>query len=97
MSAGELLRSNALDPAPLFDEPSSSMTTWRPFRGSGMIIQPIVEGQGEVDAVPLLLRRLRDEAQAWGLEVAKPHRRPRTQLVKKEFLQSRGAGCWADT
>jgi hypothetical protein len=53
-----------------------------------LIIQPIVEGQGEVDAVPLLLRRLRDEAQAWGLEVAKPHRRPRTLLVKKEFLQS---------
>jgi len=52
-----------------------------------MIIQPIVEGQGDVDAVPLLLRRLRDEAQAWGLEVAKPHRKPRKQLVKKEFLQ----------
>jgi hypothetical protein len=53
-----------------------------------MIIQPIVEGQGDVDAVPLLLRRLRDEAQAWGLEVAKPHRKPRKKLVKKEFLQS---------
>jgi len=33
-----------------------------------VIIQPIVEGQGEVDAVPVLLRRLRDEARAWGLE-----------------------------
>ena len=53
-----------------------------------MIIQPIVEGQGDVDAVPVLLRRLRDEAEAWGLEVAKPHRRPRAQLVKKNFLQS---------
>jgi len=53
-----------------------------------LIIQPIVEGQGEVDAVPVLLRRLRDEAQAWGLEVARPHRKPRTLLVKKEFLQS---------
>jgi hypothetical protein len=52
-----------------------------------VIIQPIVEGQGDVDAVPLLLRRLRDEAQAWGLEVAKPQRTPRTRLIKKEFLQ----------
>ena len=53
-----------------------------------MIIQPIVEGQGDVAAVPLLLRRLRDEAQAWGLEVGRPHRKRRTQLVKKDSLQS---------
>ena len=52
-----------------------------------MIIQPIVEGQGEVSAVPLLLRRLMDEAQAWGLAVGRPHRRHRTQLVKKDSLQ----------
>ena len=52
-----------------------------------MIIQPIVEGQGDEAAVPLLLRRLRDEAQAWGLEVGKPQRRRRTQLVKKDSLQ----------
>jgi hypothetical protein len=63
-----------------------------------VIIQPIVEGQGDVDAVPVLLRRLRDEAQAWGLEVAKPHRRPRTLLVKREPLQSavRVAGLTPD-
>ena len=53
-----------------------------------MIIQPIVEGQGDVAAVPLLLRRLRDEAQAWGLEVGRPHRKRRTQLVNKDSLQS---------
>lgn len=52
-----------------------------------MIIQPIVEGQGEVTAVPVLLRRLRDEAQAWGLEVAKPHKRSRPRLTKKDYLQ----------
>lgn len=52
-----------------------------------MIIQPIVEGQGEVAAVPVLLRRLRDEAQAWGLEVAKPHKRSRPRLTKKDYLQ----------
>ena len=33
-----------------------------------MNIQPIVEGQGEVQAVPVLLRRLRDSAQAFELE-----------------------------
>jgi hypothetical protein len=53
-----------------------------------VIIQPIVEGQGDEAAVPLLLRRLRDEAQAWGLEVGRPHRKRRTQLVKKDSLQS---------
>lgn len=53
-----------------------------------MIIQPIVEGQGDEAAVPLLLRRLLNEAQAWGFEVGRPHRRRRTQLVKKESLQS---------
>lgn len=53
-----------------------------------MMIQPIVEGQGEEAAVPLLLRRLLNEAQAWGIEVGRPHRRRRTQLVKKDSLQS---------
>jgi len=53
-----------------------------------MIIQPIVEGQGDEAAVPLLLRWLRDEAQAWGLEVGRPHRRRRKLLVKKDSLQS---------
>jgi hypothetical protein len=53
-----------------------------------MMIQPIVEGQGDEYAVPILLRRLRDAAQAWPLEVGKPHRRRRTQLVKKDSLQT---------
>ncbi|HET8772770.1 MAG TPA: DUF4276 family protein [Thermoanaerobaculia bacterium] len=53
-----------------------------------MILQPIVEGQGDETAVPLLLRRLRDEAEAWGLEIGRPHRRRRTQLVKKDSLQT---------
>lgn len=53
-----------------------------------MMIQPIVEGQGEETAVPVLLRRLRDEAQAWGLDVGKPLRRRRPQLVKKDSLQT---------
>lgn len=53
-----------------------------------MIIQPIVEGQGEVAAVPVLLRRLQEEAKAWGLQIGRPHRKRRTQLVKKDTLQS---------
>ncbi len=53
-----------------------------------MMIQPIVEGQGDEAAVPLLLRRLLSEAQASGIEVGRPHRRRRTQLVKKDSLQS---------
>ena len=52
-----------------------------------MIIQPIVEGQGDEAAVPLLLRRLQNEAQAWGLEVGRPHRKRRTQPVRKDSLQ----------
>lgn len=52
------------------------------------MIQPIVEGQGDEAAVPLLLRRLRDEAEAWGLEIGRPHRRRRTQLMKKDSLQT---------
>ena len=53
-----------------------------------MKIQPIVEGHGEVSAVPILLRRLRCEARAWGVEIAKPHRRSRSELVNQETLQN---------
>ncbi len=53
-----------------------------------MIVQPIVEGQGEESAVPLLLRRLAAEAGAWDIQVARPHRRRRTQLVRKDSLQT---------
>ncbi len=52
-----------------------------------MIIQPIVEGQGDEAAVPVLLRRLAEEAQAWNVQVARPHRRRRTQLVQRDTLQ----------
>jgi hypothetical protein len=53
-----------------------------------MIVQPIVEGQGEESAVPVLLRRLAAEAQAWDVQVARPHRRRRAQLVKRDSLQT---------
>lgn len=53
-----------------------------------MNIVPIVEGQGEEAAVPELLRRLRNEAGLWNLEVGRPIRQRRTQLVKKATLQA---------
>jgi hypothetical protein len=45
-----------------------------------MIIQPIVEGHGEVRAVPLLLRRLREKAQTYPIEVNEPIRRHRSEF-----------------
>lgn len=50
-------------------------------------IQPIVEGHGEVAAVPVLLRRLRAEAEAWGIDIGRPIRRNRSQLVKQSELE----------
>lgn len=52
-----------------------------------MNIQPIVEGHGEVAAVPVLLRRFRDEAQAWQVNIGRPIRRPRGQLVQQTQLE----------
>jgi hypothetical protein len=50
-------------------------------------IQPIVEGHGEIAAVPILLRRLRDEAGIFGIDVLRPIRQKRSQLVQKSTLQ----------
>ena len=51
-----------------------------------MKIQPVVEGHGEVEAVPILLRRLIDEAGAWQIGVGRPVRRRRYQLVHEPEL-----------
>jgi len=51
-----------------------------------MTIQPIVEGHGEMEAVPALLRRLLAEGQVTGVQVGKPIKRPRNQLVREEPL-----------
>ena len=48
-----------------------------------MTIQPIVEGHGDVAAVPVLLRRLVSEAQAWPVRIGRPIRLPRGQLVRE--------------
>jgi len=52
-----------------------------------MRIQPIVEGHGEVEAVPVLLRRLRDGVGAFGLDVGKPIRKRRWELVQEDSLR----------
>lgn len=50
------------------------------------MIQPVVEGDGDVVAAPELLRRLRSEAAAFELQIGKPIRRPRSHLTREEFL-----------
>ncbi|PWU13197.1 MAG: hypothetical protein C5B50_19755 [Verrucomicrobia bacterium] len=52
-----------------------------------MKIQPIVEGHGEVEAVPVLLRRLRDQAQAFSLDVGRPIRRKRWEFVDETAMK----------
>jgi hypothetical protein len=52
-----------------------------------MNIQPIVEGQGDVAAVPVLLRRLRDFAEVFEIDVNSPYRLPRNQFVDEARLR----------
>lgn len=52
-----------------------------------MIIQPIVEGHGEVGAIPVLLRRLLAEAGVYDIGVGKPIRRKRSELVQQASVQ----------
>lgn len=48
-----------------------------------MKIQPIVEGYGDVEALPVLLRRLVNEAQVWSVDIGRPIRKRRHQLVSE--------------
>jgi hypothetical protein len=52
-----------------------------------MKIHPIVEGHGEVQAVPVLIRRLRDESKVFDLEVGKPILRKRSEFVQEGPLR----------
>ena len=52
-----------------------------------MNIQPIVEGKGEFLAVPVLLRRLIAEANAYTLGVNRPIRSPRPALVRVDGVR----------
>lgn len=52
-----------------------------------MGLVPIVEGHGEVDAVPILLRRLLEQHGAHQVRVEKPIRLPRGRLVNRDHLE----------
>jgi len=54
-----------------------------------MNIQPIVEGYGEIAAVPVLLRRLISDAGAYGIGVNKPIRAHQADLLNEQRLRTR--------
>ena len=51
-----------------------------------MNIQPVVEGHGEVAAVPVLLRRLLAEGEISGVAISRPIRRKRSELATEEGM-----------
>jgi uncharacterized protein DUF4276 len=53
-----------------------------------LIIQSLVEGKGEVEALPVLLRRLRDESGAYLLSFDRPIRRSRSEFIKEKELRN---------
>ena len=53
-----------------------------------MKIYPIVEGHAEVDAVPVLVRRLLAEAQCFGVGVGCPIRRKQAEFRSREPVQA---------
>lgn len=52
-----------------------------------MNIQPIVEGHGDVAALPVLLRRLQGVAGVYGFGIGRPIRRPASDLRNKDRFQ----------
>ena len=50
-------------------------------------IFPIVEGHGEVQAVPILLRRLAEVYQNYSLQVLSPFRVPKGQMVNTDQFE----------
>lgn len=52
-----------------------------------MMIQPIVEGHGEVKAARVLLRRLIREVNAWDIDIDRPIRCNRNKLTKRPELE----------
>jgi len=50
-------------------------------------IVPIVEGYAEVESVPVLLRRILNEAKVYSVKVARPFRVKRNQVVKAAMLE----------
>ena len=67
----------------------------RPF-----IIRPIVEGHGEIEAFPVLLRRLQQLSSAWNIVIEKPVRLSKGKIVAKDddhvrriLRRTRNEGC----
>lgn len=52
-----------------------------------MRIQPIVEGEGDEAAFPVLLRRLQEQSGAFDLEILRPFRGKRSELVQETSLK----------
>lgn len=52
-----------------------------------MNIQSIVEGDGEVRALPVLLRRMIGIANAYSIGISRPIRRSRTQLAREDGVR----------
>lgn len=52
-----------------------------------MTIQPIVEGYGEVYAIPIILRRFLNDAGMHDISVGKPVRRHRSKLVQESEIR----------
>jgi hypothetical protein len=50
-------------------------------------ILPIVEGQSEVESVPILLRRICNQMQAFHIQIARPFRVKRNKVVLKGELE----------
>lgn len=50
-------------------------------------ILPIVEGQSEVESVPILLRRILDQMKIFSIQIAKPWRVKRNKVVKEGELE----------
>lgn len=51
-----------------------------------MNIQPVVEGHGELSALPVLLRRLLYDAEVWTVDIGKPILQNRSQLATPEGI-----------
>lgn len=51
------------------------------------VILPIVEGQSEAESVPILLRRICSQMQAFNIQIARPFRVKRNKVIKQGELE----------
>lgn len=55
---------------------------------SPVTIASVVEGEGEVAALPVLLRRIAQQHGLWDLEVPRPHRMARSKIVRPGGIEA---------